>query len=152
MPDINFEVPGKPISKLRPVTVQCGYGVNTFTPKKSKDFAHLVNVLAKQAAWDSDFKKVMLPNPVELHLTFYVKGKTQPVSKPDVNNLAGNVLDGLEGALYENDCQVVKLHAKKVQCAVEGTLISLFTIEESECLLEYRPNGVQMPILQSIPR
>ena len=101
--------------------------------------------MALQQAWNQKFRKVMLPNPVELHIQFTLKGKTQPTAKPDVNNLAGSILDALEGAWYENDCQVVKLVATKIQGDVEGTLIEMKTIEESECL-EYRPNGVQMPI------
>ena len=131
---ISLIVPGHPISKERPRTVSRG-GFHTYTPTRSTDFADMVRVMARDQMWKQDFKKIFKPSTVELDILFVLKGKTQPSARPDVNNLAANVLDGLQGAWIEDDCQVVKLHAMKMKGVVEGTLIRLTAVKESECQL-----------------
>ena len=134
MKSISMIVPSRPVPKKRPRVTR--NGSHTYTPRESTDFAQLVNITALQQRFNEEFPKVMLPHAVEINILFVLKGKTQPVCRPDVNNLAASVLDGLEGAWYEDDCQVVKLHARKMQGAEEGTLIQMVVLEESECQLE----------------
>jgi crossover junction endodeoxyribonuclease RusA len=71
-----------------------------------------------------------LDGPVKVSITFRMpepKGNNRrwPHVRPDVDKLARAVLDGLTGAAFADDCQVVDLRARKVY----GTPGAEITIE-----------------------
>jgi Holliday junction resolvase RusA-like endonuclease len=43
-----------------------------------------------------------------------LRGAVKPTKKPDVDNMAKIVLDGCNGILYKDDCQVVDLRIVKI--------------------------------------
>lgn len=74
-----------------------------------------------------------LEGPVKVSITFRMpepKSNTRrlPHVRPDVDKLARAVLDGLTGAAFADDCQVVDLRARKVY----GTPGADITIEGLE--------------------
>lgn len=83
--------------------------------KKVKPWRRAVNVVARQA-----FSQP-LTGPVELHLAFRMPRtkahgkKTAPpmVQRPDLDKLIRSTLDGLTGAVFVDDSQVVAVHASK---------------------------------------
>ena len=55
-------------------------------------------------------------------------GTTLPTGRPDVDNLAKQVLDALNGVLWLDDAQVVDLHERKIYSANPSTLIQVRTL------------------------
>jgi Holliday junction resolvase RusA-like endonuclease len=50
-------------------------------------------------------------------------GELFPTSKPDLDNLAKIVLDALNGILWADDCQVVKLEITKEYGEIPGAIV-----------------------------
>jgi Holliday junction resolvase RusA-like endonuclease len=100
-----------PRAKGRPRMTRTG---RTYTPKTTKDAEALIG-----AAWDGP----RFDGPVDVTITFAVNEimitvrshKTEHRSKVrgDIDNLCKTVLDGLNGVAWDDDRQVVTLHAAK---------------------------------------
>ena len=72
--------------------------------------------------------------PVKITISFYMpRPKTvkrpYPSVAPDLDKLVRAVLDGLTGVAYEDDGQVVQIHAQKLYGASVGAEIRLETLE-----------------------
>ena len=72
--------------------------------------------------------------PVKITITFFMpRPKTvkraYPSVAPDLDKLIRAVLDGLTGVAYEDDGQVVQIHAQKLYGAEVGAEIELETIK-----------------------
>ena len=104
---ISFFVPGHPVGKERP---RLGKGGNVYTPSKTKDWEHMVGLIANEHFRDSIFE-----DEVGVALFFFLKGK-----RGDIDNLAKSVLDGLQGIAYKNDSQVYILFVQKIRVNYEG--------------------------------
>ena len=52
-------------------------------------------------------------------------GRTRPTGKPDVDNLAKQVLDALNGVLWQDDAQVVDLHERKIYAEHPSIIIQV---------------------------
>lgn len=112
-----FVIPGKPVAKGRPrITVRGRYAVN-YTPHETVDFENRVRVFAQphftspsesavsvivRAYWPCKSPRKREPRAAE-HKT----------TKPDGDNVAKAVLDGLSGIAYVDDAQVVRLEVEK---------------------------------------
>ena len=57
-----------------------------------------------------------------------LNGSERPIKKPDIDNLAKSVLDGLNGVVWHDDSQIVSLHLTKVYARNPG--IDLLIREE----------------------
>lgn len=97
---IRFTIHGQPEPKGRP---RLGKGGRTYTPKKTRQYERLVKK-ASLIAIDKPFNK-----PVFVHIHFYRNTKGVKGRRPDVDNLAKSVLDGMEKIAYANDSIVHKL-------------------------------------------
>ena len=101
-----------PVAKGRP---RAGKG-RVYTPKKTRDFERELKALAK-----IQYKSKPLTGALELVLVFEierpksvsVKKRLYPTVKPDCSNLAKATEDALNGVLFEDDSQVVKLIISK---------------------------------------
>jgi Holliday junction resolvase RusA-like endonuclease len=121
-----IEVIGEPLGKGRPRFRRLPTFVSTYTDAKTKGYETLI---AK--TWQDTFGKNILfkkdsPLEVEIICQFSVP-KSTPKSikskmlngdipytkKPDIDNIAKIVLDGLNGVAYEDDKQIVALFIKK---------------------------------------
>lgn len=79
----------------------------------------------------SDFKKIMSPSPVEIIIS--ISTTKRRFFEVDVDNLSKTVLDSLTGYIFEDDCQVVNLIAKKYidKNDTNGILIGVTELTES---------------------
>ena len=59
-----------------------------------------------------------------------LSGSERPTKKPDIDNLAKSVLDGMNGVIFCDDKQVVSLHLKKVYASDPG--VDILVKEELE--------------------
>jgi Holliday junction resolvase RusA-like endonuclease len=112
-----FFIDGIPVPKGRPRATARGAYTILYTPKATKEYeAHAAEVASKHIP-----ETGMILGPISISLTFYLKPPkkytkkmdTPHVTRPDVDNLAKAILDGLEGILYKNDAQVTTLYAHK---------------------------------------
>lgn len=129
MKSVVFTVDGEPVPKARPRFTRYG---RTYTPKASAEWERKVKDAAEAAlAKVPDFPAEA---PVEVRLSFFlaipdswpkwkraaaVRGQVAHMSKPDADNLAKAVLDGMNGVLFKDDAQAVKVAAYK-QYAADG--------------------------------
>ena len=116
---LTFVVPGRPQAKQRPRTVRAGAGVRTYTPSETTAYEGLVRWCAlgavAQTGWvagDDLFEvwiRFVYPAPKS------AKASRYKASRPDVDNLAKSVMDGLgRCGVIGDDSRVVRLIAEKV--------------------------------------
>lgn len=128
MTTIEFEIKGNAVAKGRARTVKRGNKTITYTPNKTRDYEDYVRSVASQYA-----PKELLKGALEVELHFFLqRPKTLPkrvvhhIKRPDVDNFCKLILDSLEprkkckkaqnpleGAMYENDAQIVSLWVTK---------------------------------------
>lgn len=119
-----FTVYGEPVAKGRPRFAKRGKFVQTYTPEKTKTYESEVAMMAKAAMGSS----MPLETALEafIHLTFpipqsYSKkrseacliGTEKHTKKPDADNCAKAIIDGMDQIVFLNDSQIVSLHIHK---------------------------------------
>ena len=120
-------------------------GIRVYDPKKSGQYKSLVAQKARLAMKAHGVRDIMCgPLRVEIHVYFAVpkskERKRTPVkaehhaAKPDCDNLAKAVLDGMEGICFLNDSQVADLRVKKVRLDQGQAARTSVMIEEMEPL------------------
>jgi Holliday junction resolvase RusA-like endonuclease len=129
-----FDIEGNPIPKGRPRFRRTKTFITTYTPKKTLDFEDQV----KKASQDSMGNVEPLETPISVYLYFrlpipqsYSKkaveaclsGSQRHVKRPDLDNLAKSVLDGMNGIVFKDDSQITSLHCTKVYSNVAGVNI-----------------------------
>jgi Holliday junction resolvase RusA-like endonuclease len=127
---IHFEVEGEPVPQPRPRKGKYGSALYDPASKKKKAFQHLVKNIIPATRHGPVFDKGVA---VTVVLRSYQKRPNsdfrggnrylgmlkamlpccRPI-RPDIDNLAKFVLDGLNGLVYHDDCQVVKLVVLKL--------------------------------------
>lgn len=132
---ITFSVDINPIPKGRPKFARRGNFVRAYTPKKTSDYETKIKTQAQAV-----MTREPLETPVAVYLYFrlpipktYPKkriaaclaGSERPIKKPDLDNLAKSVLDGLNGVVYLDDSQLVSLHITKVYAHNPGVDIMI---------------------------
>ncbi|RUL56477.1 RusA family crossover junction endodeoxyribonuclease [Lysinibacillus antri] len=124
MGKIQFEIPGDVQAQQRPKFSRAGNGVKAVDPQESRDYKSFVRLVASQHAPD-----VLITEPIKLTIDVYRKipkdkqtgpkmkligeGKLRPTTKPDIDNLAKGIKDGLSKVLWHDDSQVIELVARK---------------------------------------
>jgi Holliday junction resolvase RusA-like endonuclease len=116
----SFGISGAPVAKARPFGYRAKSGKTIFfTPTKTKNFEHLVRERAEK-----EIKKPM-QGPVSIEIVFFLprpqrlmwKKRPMPVvpapKKPDIDNLAKTILDGLRGVAFIDDNQITIMHLYK---------------------------------------
>jgi Holliday junction resolvase RusA-like endonuclease len=119
---IAFTIPGITVAKGRARTLKSG---RSYTPAKTANYAAKVAQIGKLAMGDAP----LLDGPLSLSLMVHLpipqswskakqasalKGTVWPVSRPDVDNYAKNILDALNGVVWHDDSAVVELRCTKV--------------------------------------
>ncbi len=114
---MKFNVPGNPVPKPRPKFFSRGKFVRVYTPAHGKKYEALVADCCRKAmAGDGS---VELAGPLTMIVAFYFerpkskKRGTPHTVKPDIDNLAKSILDGINGIAYRDDAQVVDLQLTK---------------------------------------
>lgn len=129
---IEFTIIGFPVAEARARFTRQGVA---YTPAKTRAWKQLVRKTATAAAIEAGLHEP-IAGPVALYLEFvmpvppsWTKGKKlkaslgelQPTSKPDIDNLAKAIMDGINNCLddddkpiiWHDDSQVVRLVATK---------------------------------------
>lgn len=119
-----FTVYGEPQGKARARTVRSGGKVHSFTPQKTADYEELVRRAWLASGETGYFNKT--PIAVKILAYFQIpksvsKKKREemlddfvrPTKKPDADNIAKIICDGLNGIAYGDDAQVVDLEVTK---------------------------------------
>ena len=118
---LTFDI--EPVEQARPRATRMGRRIRLYDPKK-------VSVYKKQLAMMCKFqyKDQPLSGQLTVNLKFYrhvqssvskkerklrLIGAHRPTVKPDVDNYIKSTLDGLNGLLWEDDNQIVKIVAEK---------------------------------------
>lgn len=116
---VTFVIKGIPKVKKRPVFSTQGGKVRTYTPKITATYENLVKLKAEK-----QFKHP-LDGSISLAIRFYLPRpkrliwKRRPMpevysdKRPDIDNLAKAVIDGLNGIAFRDDGQIADLHVTK---------------------------------------
>jgi Holliday junction resolvase RusA-like endonuclease len=116
---VTYSVEGDPVGKQRP---RFSLG-RTYTPKKTVDYETIIASKASQAMGSSE----PLQTPVAIFIWIshaipasYSKKRREAClngldwpKKPDLDNVAKVFLDAMNGIVYKDDVQVVKLRVSK---------------------------------------
>ena len=128
---MQFTIDANPVAKGRPKFSKVGGFVKTYSPKKTVDYEQIVRQTAAQAMGPTE----LLETPVAVYLYIRLpipksyprkrseaclKGLERPTKKPDIDNLAKSVLDGINGVIWRDDSQIVSLHVTKVYSTQPG--------------------------------
>ena len=116
----SFGISGAPVAKARPFGYRSKTGKSIFfTPTKTKNFEHLVRERTEEK-----IKKPM-QGPINMTIIFFLprpqrliwKKRPMPIvpapKKPDIDNLAKTILDGMRGVAFIDDSQITIMHLFK---------------------------------------
>ena len=116
---ITFVIKGIPKVKQRPRFAARNGKILTYTPKTTASFENLVKLKAEQ-----EFDHP-LDGAISLAIRFHLPRpkrliwKTKPMpevysdKRPDIDNLAKSIIDGLNGIAFKDDGQIADLHVTK---------------------------------------
>lgn len=121
---LTFTVPGPPVPKERARVIRR----RSYTPDKTKAFEASVAAYARIAMREACVEMVGKKTPVALSLEFYMPDRR----RRDIDNMAKAVMDGLNGVLYHDDYQVVRLECfKSVDKDDPRTVVTMAILEET---------------------
>jgi Holliday junction resolvase RusA-like endonuclease len=136
-----FTVEGEPKGKGRPRFRRTKNFVQTYTDAKTKSYEQQIKDAATRAMGESG--PLETPLSVFLYVRFSVpksyskqrtkdclSGKEKHTKKPDVDNVAKQILDSMNNVVYKDDVQVIFLNVKKLYSAVPG--VDILVREELE--------------------
>ena len=128
---ICFEVPGQPRGKGRPRFARRGNFVKTYTDAATASYEDQIRFYALQAMGSSKPLKgpleaaiyIRLPVPrsyPKKRVAACLSGLEWPSKKPDWDNVAKSICDGMESIIFVCDSQIVECHVRKVYAEVAG--------------------------------
>lgn len=128
---VQFHIDAEPVPKGRPKFSKVGGFMRAYTPKKTSDYENIVRETAQQAMGSTGpletalgaYLYIRLPIPKshsKKRKLACLSGQEKPIKKPDIDNLAKSVLDGLNGVVWKDDSQIVSLHVTKVYSSGSG--------------------------------
>ncbi|MFW6173908.1 MAG: RusA family crossover junction endodeoxyribonuclease [Elusimicrobiota bacterium] len=116
---VSFVVKGIPRVKKRPVFSSKGGKVRIYTPKTTATFENLIKLKAEehfQNPMDGSISlaiRFYLPRPKRLIWKCKPMPEVYSDKRPDIDNLAKAVIDGLNGVAFKDDGQIADLHITK---------------------------------------
>lgn len=139
---IKFTVSGEPVAKGRPRATAAGGFVRMYTPKKTATYEEHVAYCAIAAMNESGLIRP-LECPVKIDLVACmpipksmskkkreqaIAGLIVPAKKPDIDNVAKSILDGLNGVVFKDDNQIVQLIVTKCYSDVPKVDVSIVSL------------------------
>ena len=128
---LQFVIPGPPVGKGRPRFSTAGGKPRSYTPAVTREYEALISARAAEAM--QGHAPLTTPLTVYIHAFMSIplswsKAKRQAAldgpsypPRPDVDNIAKTVLDGMNGVVYADDAQVTYLKVTK-KYAEEGSV------------------------------
>ena len=124
-----FEIPGPAKGKERPRNGK-GY---FYTPQNTKDYEELVKVCYRQKCKEPPTKEAFKVCIVVWMVSAKSLSKKKraelenhpPMKKPDIDNIAKIILDGLNGVAWEDDRQVSSLEIVKLWGHDERVIVGI---------------------------
>jgi Holliday junction resolvase RusA-like endonuclease len=115
--------------------------MRAYTPKATSDYESIVRATAQQAMGSTDpletpigaYLYIRLPIPKshsKKRKEACLSGQEKPIKKPDIDNLAKSILDGMNCVVWKDDSQIVSLHVTKVYSSGSG--VDVLVKEELE--------------------
>lgn len=131
MKSYSFRVDGRPVPKARP-RVARGHA---YTPKRTKEYEEIVRIAYKNAGGTKIEGAVFM----RIRAVYKTPKKSllchDRTKKPDLDNIAKSIMDGLNGIAYEDDAQVSFLQIEKVYGEEDFTIIEVSEVERCGSLL-----------------
>jgi Holliday junction resolvase RusA-like endonuclease len=117
---MRFIINGEPVGKGRPRFSRVGNYVHTYNPPKTAAFERKVKTCYLETTMDKFHQAVIIYIKAYMGIPSSISKKKKEemigrpcLKKPDVDNLAKCVLDGLNGVAYDDDSQVYSLTIEK---------------------------------------
>jgi len=119
-------IDGPAVPQGRPRAVRAGAGVRMYDPPKSRNYKEVVRLKCQSYMSRNRIKPIT--GAIALRLTFYFKPPKSYskkrieairereelfTKKPDLDNLAKSVLDGMNGTVFVDDAQIVYMSLQK---------------------------------------
>lgn len=131
---IEFIVPGDPKGKGRPRFSRVGKFTKTYTDPKTRLYELKIANEAKLAMFPHEplegpvavWMEVNVPIPASYskkRKEACLLGIEMPCKKPDIDNCAKGVLDAMNGIVYKDDVQVIRLSLQKHYSTEPGVYI-----------------------------
>ena len=138
---IHFHVEGTPKPKKRPRFRQFNGIVQSYTDKGTREYEDHVRLTSQTAMGTTEpietavgvYLYIRLPIPKshpKKRTEDCLEGREKPIKKPDIDNLAKSLLDGMNGVVFKDDSQIVSLHCTKVYSNEPG--VDIMVKEELE--------------------
>ena len=131
-------VPGEPRGKGRP---RFGNG-RTYTDAKTRDYEMLVRGCWLRSTGRLDYAPYPGPVRVSIRAAYKIpqsaskakrrdmlEGRIRPTKKPDADNIAKAILDGLNGVAWADDTQVVELSVVKLYSGEPCVVVEVESVE-----------------------
>lgn len=116
---VTFSVPSRPLAKGRP---RFANG-RAYTPATTREHEARIRAAAAKHAPD-----VPWDGPIVVRVSFRFRrpkdGRRHHLSRPDLDNLI-KILDALNGLIWVDDAQLVRITAEKVYSETEATCITV---------------------------
>jgi len=122
---VSFTIPGEPVAKKAPVFTTAGGFPHAYPNKKTDTYENLVSMIARTYAPESPLETPISiiinavfsrPNYLSKRssrtgkLLHASEGRMPHITRPDVDNIAKSVLDGIKKiGIFRDDSQVAKL-------------------------------------------
>ena len=136
---IEFTVPGEPKGKGRPRFSRVGKFTKTYTDAKTKMYEEKIASAARLHIYPNEPLETPLSITLILHVgvpksyskkrtTDCLTGKEWPTKKPDLDNVAKAFLDAMNGIVYKDDVQVIRLYVSKTYSIDPHVLITVHEV------------------------
>lgn len=120
---IEFTIDGEVQAQQRPRFRRIGKGVQTYDPKESAEYKKYVAKVAENYAPEQLIESEIILT-IDVYKSIpksYTKkqrkqiedGVLLPIKKPDVDNLAKGIKDGITGVIWKDDSLITELHIRK---------------------------------------
>lgn len=132
---VEFIIPGFTKGKERPRFVRRGNFVSTYTPQSTHDYQ---NIVKKSYIKASEGKLLDEPVKAEIYTIYeppksiskkrreqMISGNIPYTKKPDSDNIAKSILDGLNGVAFKDDSAVNDLRVQKFYGEIAMSIVRL---------------------------
>lgn len=139
---VTFTIPGQPVGKGRPRVGKVGGFSRLYTPEKTVSYESLVGYSAAQAMAGQGLIEapvfVTMDIRVQIPASWSRKkqeaarhGAHWPATKPDIDNVEKAIFDGMNGVVWKDDVQVVKVTKQKRYSDQPGVEVYVWLAQEA---------------------